>query len=553
MTKVKEFAGRHKKGIIFLAVLAVAIVVVIIVLNGARPQLGTDTPMTTTLAQMDLQQTVAANGTVESASSRKVTSSLTYKVTEVLAEVGDTVEKGQELVKLDLSDLDKTIADTRKSISTVAAQDKLRLEQAQRKLQEAIDTQAINLGKNDVTVQDAQNLLNTANNAVNVARNGVTTAQIVVDPLKNIFGIAQAEVSRLSSALTAAQDTVNRLTAELATVTDPNEIIRLTGELNTAQAEANRLASELAVAQIALDTAQGNLSSPNAKLAEAQNILASASQSAATAQSTYNRAVETRDTVYRSDAISVNMARDNVNTAKLTDSAQATRAQLETYLKQRDEAVITAPITGIVTAANATVGSAPGGMSATAATGTADSLFTIQDTGNLEITSSVPEYDITQLQLGMQVAITTDALDGQAWTGTVTETSPTAADTSGNFSVTVAVSSPVGELAIGMSAKLNIVVDSRENVYAVPYDALTTNAAKETVVVVWEGDPAKPAATPEELAAQRREVVVETGMETDYYVEIISAELADGMEILNDPEGRNVSNGTAGGMFMMGG
>jgi len=46
----------------------------------------------------------------------------------------------------------------------------------------------------------------------------------------------------------------------------------------------------------------------------------------------------------------------------------------------------------------------------------------------------------------------------------------------------------------------------------------------------------------------RREIEVKTGMETDYYIEIISDELTEGMLILSDPLGRNVNTGR-GPMF----
>ena len=55
------------------------------------------------------------------------------------------------------------------------------------------------------------------------------------------------------------------------------------------------------------------------------------------------------------------------------------------------------------------------------------------------------------------------------------------------------------------------------------------------------------------LPVAGREIVVQTGMESDYLIEIISDELHDGMQILNDPEGRNVSNANFGGMMVMGG
>jgi len=50
-----------------------------------------------------------------------------------------------------------------------------------------------------------------------------------------------------------------------------------------------------------------------------------------------------------------------------------------------------------------------------------------------------------------------------------------------------------------------------------------------------------------------REIVVKTGMETDFFIEIISDELKEGMLILSDPMGRNVRVSGDMMMGMMGG
>ena len=54
-------------------------------------------------------------------------------------------------------------------------------------------------------------------------------------------------------------------------------------------------------------------------------------------------------------------------------------------------------------------------------------------------------------------------------------------------------------------------------------------------------------------SGNQREIEVKTGIETDYYIEIISDELKEGMLILSDPLGRNVRGASGGPMFMGGG
>ena len=85
-----------------------AVVVVLAVLAAFLPRLGagggenTVSPLDVmTLSSTDLRRTVSATGTVESAQSVLVYSTQSYAVQEVLVEVGDYVEAGQLMAKLD--------------------------------------------------------------------------------------------------------------------------------------------------------------------------------------------------------------------------------------------------------------------------------------------------------------------------------------------------------------------------------------------------------------------------------------------------------------------
>lgn len=222
-----------------------------------------------------------------------------------------------------------------------------------------------------------------------------------------------------------------------------------------------------------------------------------------------------------------------------------------------DDQLVTAPIAGTVTAVNAELGQSAGGTASMSAaygndTGSASpggSLFTIQDTGNLEVTATVPEYDMVDLTVGMAVTITSDALEGVEWTGTLKSISPVATDDASNFTVVATVTSDPGRLAVGMSAKMNIIVEEKQDIYAVPYDAVVENDAGESVVYEYlsSGGSSSAAQNPEGKAL--REIPITMGMETDYYVEISGDELSDGMQILTDPEGRNASEDTGGFPF----
>jgi hypothetical protein len=95
-----------------------------------------------------------------------------------------------------------------------------------------------------------------------------------------------------------------------------------------------------------------------------------------------------------------------------------------------------------------------------------------------------------------------------------------------------------------MSAKLNIVTDSRQAVFAVPYGALAEDADGNTIIYAIDENAAsgETSGTATE-GSSRYAIPVTTGLETDYYVEISAADtsggtgLKDGLLIIADPEG----------------
>jgi hypothetical protein len=86
-----------------------------------------------------------------------------------------------------------------------------------------------------------------------------------------------------------------------------------------------------------------------------------------------------------------------------------------------------------------------------------------------------------------------------------------------------------------MTAKVNIICDSRKSIFAVPYGALIEKENGDTVIYAIDED----ASTDSEV--KWREIVVTTGLETDYYIEISSAQLEVGLTVDIDPERLNIN------------
>lgn len=628
-----RFIKRHKKLSVFLLVLALAGSATLVILThvfGQQQNTGFTMPETTILTKMDLEQTVTATGTLQSTEAKDVSSDLSYDIKEIYASVGDTVTAGQVLCLLDDTELNDAITDLNEDIAEATAEDSKQLTRLEETLRDAIAKREENWIANDATVQNAstaieQARVNAGNTAGNQARDTQATAAAKKDAA---VLVAQGDVSQreselaqaqlvLTSAQNAAAQAQNEYNAAFATP-DPAD--------DTVKAEA------LAVAQAALDTATTDVQNAQATLASAQQTYDTAYKTAydgfinanpqvytnayntaynnanvSAQQSTYDGTIQTRDTAYENDTKSIETAQQNYDDQAEKDSAETLREQLEDYKEELDKLSITAPIAGVVMEMTAEVGESAGGSSSAGGTGAvgdtgstvsgASALFTIESVNSLEIPVSVEEYDAIDLTKGLAATITTDAIEDASWTAAVTEVSPKATD--GYFTVTVQITSPVEELAAGMSATVDIITESRQDVFAVPYDAVVTNDAGQSVVYALdmsgmgagqgdtggfatenmpenfempEGFEAPEGGMPDfgdadrdtlqtDPAESRTEIVVETGFETDYYMQISGEDLEEGMMILTDPLGINVQNtqtgdteeGAMGGGFPMGG
>lgn len=116
--KKTALSGKKKKWL-YAAVAAVLLAAAagIFVMRGSSSQVLTISPTDTArLVRCDLQDHVTTTGTVESAKSMTVYSTKTYTVQEVLVEVGDRVEEGQLLCKLDDHNLQNQIESQQASL-----------------------------------------------------------------------------------------------------------------------------------------------------------------------------------------------------------------------------------------------------------------------------------------------------------------------------------------------------------------------------------------------------------------------------------------------------
>ena len=243
----------------------------------------------------------------------------------------------------------------------------------------------------------------------------------------------------------------------------------------------------------------------------------------------YVTALKSLDAAIASVETQLQSSENQLDSAKL--SAQSARETRELTLEQMDESmedlVITAPAAGTVTAVYATVGGPSTGL-----------LFVIEDVEDLVVKTTIRSYDVGQVQEGMDVTIKSDATGDASFAGTVSFIAPASQKTATGetntanevFDAEVKVLSQDTGLRIGMSVRLNYVLEAETGVLAVPYDAVYTNASGQSCVMA-----ARDQGNGKYLL---EEIPVTTGVESDVEVAISGPGIQAGLQVLNDPAGR---------------
>ena len=224
---------------------------------------------------------------------------------------------------------------------------------------------------------------------------------------------------------------------------------------------------------------------------------------------------------------------------ELQSAAEALRnaeLSLESRYDQLDNYTITSPISGTVIDKNYNAGEN---------IETGQTLCSIYDLSYLTLTLNVDELDISNIQVGQQVLITAEAVEGRTYTGVVTKVSVAGTSSSGTttYPVTIRIDETDGLLP-GMNVDATITLDSAGGVLAIPSAALNRG---NTVLVTADSPSAANGTLMEGIGGdgeQYYSVPVEVGVSDDSYIEIISG-LQEGDTVAYIPP-------TSSGSFEMG-
>lgn len=525
--------AKMKKGTKIFLILAVVIVVIAAALIGlvragqsALQAMTTGAASYTALERMDLTNTLSVSGNIQSADVKKVYQEAAGagKALQVNVEVGDTVAEGDVLCVFDSTDLEKDYEKSRLQAEQSEKSAQISLDSAQNSYNTGVIAQEQAVRAAQQNLEAMQDALTTAeeqyNDALEDYNSGKLELTLQVD----------AEYTQAQYAYTSAKKVSNDLYLAMR---DAEHALESATEENREELEQayNAANSEYQAAQVQTDNAKAAFDAAREvyenKDTQVESLLDDYRDAVTDAQENVSDAEVALQEAEEQRELALHGYSNSVSSAQIATDQTVTEMNLADAQENIDKCTVTAPAAGTVTAVYVNEGESNASGSL---------LFVIENLDELEIVTSVREYDIASLAVGMPAEIKTDATDDTVYSGQVKNIAITAQkDAYGNtvsssnaeFDVTLSVDPGEGGLLVGMNGRATITTDSTEGVLAVLYSSLGYDE---------DGAPYVMAARPQDdgtLVVEK--VPVETGVETDFEVEVISDALAEGDLILDDP------------------
>ncbi len=457
-----------KKLFITLGIIAAAIIAVIVLFPGNDT---VPTVAVSALSKGEIVNSVNVSGKVKSAGEYSIYAKESLPVQEIFVQEGDVVKQGDILAILDTSTVSKDLE--RMDVALESAANSLTEEQ-----------------KNiDANIVNAQISLETAKLALE-------KQQLYYDTVKQEYDEGK------NAELLNAKNSVDMSEMELATSKKNYENAKVLYESQfLSQVEFTNAETAFKNSQLKYDTAVENYN-------KAKDAL----------EKSYKQAqidIQTAKKSYENAQNALNTAKDKSTTASNynLESQQIDKRKLEDRL---NNATIQAPADGTITRVNLKVGQVPAGV-----------IFEIENMEELIVTTYIKEYTISQVQVGQKVILKADGANNEPINGEVIYIAPTSrkdvVDTGNSeFETKVRIVDKDTGLRIGMEARLDIIIESKDDVFYIPYDAIVTKEDDQQVIYVVDNGVVK-------------EIAVETGIESDLYVEISGAGLTEEMNVIPNP------------------
>ncbi|MCP1387859.1 HlyD family efflux transporter periplasmic adaptor subunit [Corynebacterium sp. TA-R-1] len=443
--------------------------------SGGAPQV--PAADTVEVAPKDIASRVAVSASIDSREVIALSTALTSTVTDIAVHVGQPVQDGQIVARLDVSQLQRQLdAQQAQQLSADAAALN-ELERAQQQLGQQQD--ALNRGLNARLTQ--------AETAQREAQLRYDDALATFEERKHqVDAGLDPAVMQQANAVDAARRNVNLVGLESVRANAVNHIAALLGQQDPltpvigileADERYGGARSELDAAQRGYESA---LQAVDADLAAKQRAVGQAFQ----AKSDADVALEvTRLAVQQelaTSASSVEQARRGREASQL--AAEVGQNQLRVDIQSGE---VRSPIDGVVTEVVAQRGGAAAGH-----------LLTVADPNRLILTAKVNEVDAGKVQVGNEVTFTTPSTGVKQYRGRIAEISSVAAPQGGpeapaggqpprpEFPVLIEVEGDTEGLRIGGTAKVQITTATAKEALTVPREAIIDAGGTYSVLVL---------------------------------------------------------------------
>lgn len=450
-----------------LLVLAALFFFVIRPMLGAGKELLAGAYLTSTAQMQEMTVSVSSTGTIQPIDSYNVSGMVTGEVLEAPFEVGDQVEKGDVLYRIDPG-----------SAETALQQAQLSVQQAQLNYDSIVDglnpkasgagvVQKLHVKKGDLVSAGSP-----------IADISDTSTMTLTVPFQS------ADAQRIavgSSAQVTLAGTLETLTGTVESVANADLVgnggalvrqvkirVQNPGALTTSTTATAKVGS---IACAGSGTFEANLT---------QTVVATGNGEVVSLNVSAGSRVSAGQVLATLGGSSAQTSLENASI-----SLQNAQLSLQNAQDALDNYTITAPISGTVIEKNFKAGDTIDNNSLTAAGGT---LAVLYDMSTLTFEMKIDEKDINKVQVGQEVTITADAVEGVTFSGVVDTVNINGTTVSGqtNYPVTVVINDPQ-DLKPGMNVSADIIVERAGTVLCVPVDAVNRGSDKPTVQVAQEG------------------------------------------------------------------
>lgn len=282
-----------------------------------------------------------------------------------------------------------------------------------------------------------------------------------------------------------------------------------------------------------------------------------------------------------SNTSSVTQAENELEEVKSRNKKTLKEAQEKVTKAKQDlsKCAVIAPIAGTVVSVGVNNGETYSG----------GTLVQIEDTSSLSVSTSVDEYNISNVKVGQKAVILTDATDEDELTGKVTFVAPSmssassqssgssdskmvsgmdsksSSSSSDGYEVKIKLDKTDDRLRLDMTAKCSIVLEEAKDVLSVPFDALHEHHDGSCTITVvdeqsesnagnkasfdsegfqkgdfkddngdmkFDKDKMKDRIDSSDNELVTKEITVKKGLESDYYVEVSGEGLEEGMRVV---------------------